>query len=77
VPSVQSEIADLRERVARLERLRTKRGHCNKKEAAEYIGVSRETLRQLELRGEGPVMNPDGSYNYDQLDLFKETPTAA
>jgi hypothetical protein len=44
---------------------------------AEYIGVSRETLRQLELRGEGPIMNPDGSYNYDRLDLFKETPIAA
>jgi DNA-binding XRE family transcriptional regulator len=70
--SVQSEIADLRERVARLERLRTKRGHCNKKEAAEYIGVSRETLRQLELRGEGPRRNPDGTYSFDALDLFKE-----
>jgi hypothetical protein len=74
--SFQSEIADLRERVARLERLRTKRGFCNKKGTAEYLGVSRETLRQLELGGRGPVMNPDGSYSYDNLDLFKETTTA-
>jgi hypothetical protein len=50
---------------------RTKRGHCNQREAAEYLGISRETLRQLRLRGEGPVMNPDGTYAYDRLDEFK------
>jgi hypothetical protein len=69
--SVQSEIADLRERVARLERVRTKRGYCNKKKAAEYLDWSRETLRKLELRGEAPPMNPDGTYSYDELDEYK------
>jgi hypothetical protein len=51
---------------------RTKRGHCNQREAAEYLGISRETLRQLRLRGEGPQQNPDGTYSYDSLDAHKQ-----
>jgi DNA-binding XRE family transcriptional regulator len=74
--SVQNEIDNLRERVARLERVRTKRGFCTKKLAAEYLGISRETLRKLELSGEGPAMNGDGTYAFDQLDIFKESRSA-
>jgi hypothetical protein len=69
--SLQSEIAALRERVERLERVPSKRGFCNQRVAAQYLGVSRETLRQMRLRGEGPVMNHDGTFSYDRLDDFK------
>jgi hypothetical protein len=72
--SLQELVEDLRARVARLESgtRRTSRGHCNMRQAAEYLGHSREWLRQRHLRGEGPARNPDGSYSYDQLDAFKE-----
>jgi hypothetical protein len=75
--AILEDIKRLSERVTVLERLRTRRGYCNKKTAASYLGVSRETLRLLEVRGTGPVMNADGSYAFDQLDLYKETRTAA
>ena len=54
---IVSAIAELRERVQRLERLRTRssRGRVNQRRAAEYLGRSREFLRQLHLRGEGPA----------------------
>jgi hypothetical protein len=72
--AIQSELTALRERVERLEndRARTKRGHCNQREAAAYLGKSREWLRQRERRGDGPQRNPDGSYSFDRLDDFKE-----
>jgi hypothetical protein len=74
MPNVNSEIKDLRDRVERLERdkRRTTRGSTNQKGAAAYIGKSREYLRQLERRGEGPPRNPDGTYSYDNLDRFQE-----
>jgi hypothetical protein len=70
----QAEIHDLRERVSRLEndRRRTTRGNTNQGGAAAYLGRSREWLRQRERRGDGPIRNPDGSYNYDNLDRFKK-----
>ena len=59
---IVSAIAELRERVRRLERLRTRssRGRVNQRRAAEYLGRSREFLRQLHLRGEGPRGLPTG-----------------
>jgi hypothetical protein len=73
-PEIQSMFDDLRERVKRLESLHTKtnRGRCNQRGAADYLGKSREWLRQLHLRGEGPHRAADGSYSYDDLDAFSE-----
>ena len=52
----QSELTRLRARVDQLERqrARTNRGRVNQRRAAEYLGRSREFLRQRELRGDGP-----------------------
>jgi hypothetical protein len=71
---VQSEINDLRERVRRLEESarRTRRGRTNQRGAAAYLGRSREFLRQLHLRGDGPRRAADGSYSFDDLDAFAE-----
>ena len=71
---IQSEIARLRERVEQLERqrARTNRGCLNQRRAAEYLGKSREYLRTLHLRGEGPRRGADGSYSFDDLDAFAE-----
>jgi hypothetical protein len=71
---IQSELSDLRERVKRLERIHTKtnRGRTNQRGAAEYLGRSREYLRLLHLRGNGPRRAADGSYTYDDLDAFAE-----
>jgi hypothetical protein len=71
---IQSELNELRARVSRLEndRRRTTRGHVNQRVAAAYLGKSREWLRQRERRGDGPRRNPDGTYSFDNLDLFKE-----
>jgi hypothetical protein len=69
--SIQSEIAALRERVQRLER-KTTRGRVNQRAAAQYLGRSREFLRQLHLAGKGPRRGADGSYSYDDLDAFAE-----
>jgi hypothetical protein len=73
-PQVQSEIADLRERVKKLEESagRTRRGRTNMLGAAQYLGKSREWLRKLHLRGEGPHRAADGTYSYDDLDAFSE-----
>jgi hypothetical protein len=73
-PEVQSDIDDLRQRVEKLEAVarRTKRGRTNQRGAAEYLGKSREWLRQLHLRGEGPHRAPDGTYSFDDLDSFSE-----
>jgi hypothetical protein len=75
MPSVEIHTAlnDLRTRLERLEndRRRTTRGHANQRRAAEYLGKSREWLRQRERRGDGPQRNADGSYSFDELDRFK------
>jgi hypothetical protein len=45
--------------------------------AAQYLGKSREWLRKLHLRGEGPHRARDGTYSYDDLTLSqKVTPTS-
>jgi hypothetical protein len=69
---ILARLNDLCVRVERLEKKPTKRGHCNQREAAAYLGRSREWLRQRERRGDGPQRNSDGTYNYDNLDLYKE-----
>jgi hypothetical protein len=73
-PEIQTVIEELRERLTRLESIHTKssRGRCNQRKAADYIGKSREYLRKLALRGEGPRRAADGSYSYDDLDAFSE-----
>jgi hypothetical protein len=73
-----SAIAELSERVQRLERLRTRssRGRVNQRRAAEYLGRSREFLRQLHLRGAGPPRAADGSYSLDDLDSWAEHNTS-
>jgi hypothetical protein len=70
----RSEIDDLRKRVEDLELAsrRTTRGSTKQKGAAEYLGKSREWLRLRDARGEGPKRNPDGTYSYDNLDLYQE-----
>lgn len=71
---IQFAINDLRARVDQLERQRTRttRGHVSQRRAAEYLGKSREWLRQRERRGDGPHRNPDGTYSFDSLDAFAE-----
>jgi hypothetical protein len=80
VPEIQLQLNDLHERVKRLERISTKtnRGRTNQRGAANYLGRSREYLRQLHLRGAGPRRAADGSYSFDDLDAFAEqdVPTA-
>jgi hypothetical protein len=72
----QSEIKELRARLERLEQMhiRTNRGRTNQQGAAQYLGKSREYLRQLHLRGNGPRRAADGSYSFDDLDAFAEQP---
>ena len=69
-----SAVADLHERVRRLEGLHAKsnRGRVNQRRAAEYLGRSREFLRQIHLRGEGPRRGTDGSYSIEDLDCWAE-----
>lgn len=76
--SMQAEIAELRSRLDRLERreARSNRGRCNQRKAAEYLGRSREWLRQQHLLGKGPRRGSDGSYAFDDLDAFAEGDTA-
>jgi hypothetical protein len=72
--SLVAEIQNLKERVAALEweRRKTQRGRTNMSGAAQYLGRSREWLRKLNLRGEGPRRGVDGSYSFDDLDAFIE-----
>jgi len=78
---VQTEIAELRERVSRLERSSSKpRGRTNLVGAARYLSISDETLRQRCARGEGPRGARNGrfwSFSYDDLDAYAEQSAAA
>src|SRR5262249_43999074 len=61
----QSEIDDLRTRLARLEAAASRpRGRTNLPGAARYLGISEETLRRKHARGEGPPRMKIGSRNW-------------
>lgn len=64
MPTDQAEIiADLRSRLARLERAANKaQQHFDQGEAAQFFGRSREWLRQLHLRKRGPKHKKRGRY---------------
>jgi hypothetical protein len=70
--SLQDVVADLKQRVERLEASRTKRGRVNQRRAADYLGKSREWLRLKHLAGQGPHRGADGTYSLDDLDAFAE-----
>ena len=70
--NLHSEIEALKARVARLEGARTNRGRVNQRGAADYLGKSREWLRQRHLRGGGPRRGADGTYSLDDLEAFAE-----
>jgi hypothetical protein len=74
MPETQSEIDELRARLARLESATRPRGRTNMVGAAQYIGKCEETLRRMHKRGEGPPRNRIGSrgwsYSYDDLDAW-------
>lgn len=60
-------------RLRRLEGIVTRsrrKGFAKHGEAAEYLGISRETLRQLNNAGKGPPRTEDGRYPYEGLDSF-------
>jgi hypothetical protein len=55
MPETQSELDEVRIRLARLEAATSRpRGRTNLPGAARYLGISEETLRRKHLRGEGP-----------------------
>ena len=73
---IQTEITELQERLARLERASSRpRGRTNLAGAARYLGISDETLRQRLRRGDGPQGSRNGRYwtfTYDALDAHAE-----
>ena len=75
---IQAALNELQERLTRLERIhaKTRRGRTNQRGAAQYLGRSREYLRTLHLRGEGPPRGADGSYSFDELDNWAERDAA-
>jgi hypothetical protein len=74
---LHSQIAELKERVERLERAPSKpRGRTNQAGAARYLGISEETLRARHARGDGPRRTRSGrfySYTYEELDRYAES----
>ena len=46
------------------------KGFAKHGQAAAYLGISRETLRQLNLAGKGPPRTEDGRYRFSDLDNF-------
>jgi hypothetical protein len=75
----QSQLAELRDRVERLEQTHRKpRGRTNLVGAARYLNISDTTLRQRHDRGEGPRRVKFGrgwSYTYDDLDEYAQSAT--
>jgi hypothetical protein len=76
MPQVQDEIAELRARLAQLEKSKKRpRGRTNHVGAARYLNISEETLRRMYDRGErAPPRSRLGpriwSYSYDDLDRW-------
>ena len=78
---IQSELEELRKRLARLEGARqSPRGRTNQAGAARYLGISEEALRARHARGDGPRRSRCGSrywsYLYSDLDEYVETGAA-
>lgn len=80
---LQSELAELRSRLTRLEGggvRQAPRGRTNQAGAARYLGISEETLRQRHARGEGPPRARFGtrnwSYSYVDLDEYAQSGAA-
>jgi hypothetical protein len=77
---LHSQIHELQERLARLERAPSKpRGRTNQIGAARYLNMSEETLRQRHARGEGPRRSKNGrywSYTFEDLDAYAEQDAA-
>lgn len=67
--SIEARLQKLEESFKRAVRPRH-RGFAKHGEAAEYLGISRETLRRLNLAGKGPPRTKDGRYSYESLDSF-------
>jgi hypothetical protein len=68
-----SDIHKLEKRIAALEeavrRIETKnRGYLTQAKAAEYIGRSKEFLRERHASGTGPARMPNGQYAIRDLD---------
>jgi hypothetical protein len=66
-------MSELEKRVAALEeavrRLQIKnRGYLTQSAAAEYLGRSKEYLREHHAGGTGPQRLPNGQYSYQALD---------
>jgi hypothetical protein len=70
--NIESELSELRARVAQLGKKQTRRGVTNMRGAAEYLNRSREWLRVQHLNGTGPRRLPNGQYAYADLDEFLE-----
>jgi hypothetical protein len=68
----EKRITELEEEVRRLQ---TKnRGYLTQAKAAEYIGRSKEYLRERAARGDGPARMPNGQYSYQDLDESMQRP---
>jgi hypothetical protein len=63
---LEKRIAELEEKVRRIE---TKnRGYLTQSAAAEYLGRSKEFLRERHVRGDGPARMANGQYALRDLD---------
>ena len=63
---LEKRVAALEESVRRLE---TKnRGYLNQTDAAQYLGRSKEYLRERNCKGKGPARMPNGMYAINDLD---------
>jgi hypothetical protein len=67
---LEKRVAALEEAVRRIE---TKnRGYLTQSAAAEYIGRSKEYLRERHVRGDGPARMPNGQYAIRDLDEWMQ-----
>ena len=67
---LERRIAALEEAVRRLES--RNRGYLTMSRAAEYLGRSKEYLREHQVRGTGPARMPNGMYAYADLDEWMQ-----
>jgi hypothetical protein len=69
-----NELSEITARLTQLEKAVTKRkGATNMKGAADYLGMSEETLRRIHADGGGPRRSRNGRYyiyTYENLDRY-------